>query len=398
MPRIHTLSDIGECKKLGDIPSNRYPPSRTELENQLACANRDREIAIECGNRLANKCSVLDKDNKRIQRDLKQSNNDKEKLSKHTYQLINEVKRLSSESDTLTSQINQLQISNTKYGAKDIIRLKKIKSLQSMNKILNSKLASAQKDAFSIQENLSKTESENLSLKSKIAEVKRELVSTVSDLERLKSEDISNPVLGGNDEKNMTESDSRSEDAIASDISAVLQSRPLGDELEIRDSVSSLNHDTYVSNEESEIRGYASPSKSLRRYFVSGKSMDQAEKNDTEISSKVSEGTNINEISEDIISRSQGSKSHDYLNRLGTQVPLFHNTACSAIELPRLKNVRPFLPADSPSPIESHSKIPVETIPMIALLLLALLIIVTIWITFIKPNGKHLKKIFFQNI
>ncbi|CAG8563593.1 221_t:CDS:2 [Ambispora leptoticha] len=67
MPRIHTLSDIGECKKLGDIPSNRYPPSRTELENQLACANRDREIAIECGNRLANKCSVLDKDNKRIQ-------------------------------------------------------------------------------------------------------------------------------------------------------------------------------------------------------------------------------------------------------------------------------------------------------------------------------------------
>ncbi|CAG8798937.1 17082_t:CDS:2, partial [Gigaspora rosea] len=90
MPRIYTLSDIGEGSKLGDIPSSRYPPSRTELENQLACANRDREIAIECGNRLANKCSVLDKDNKRIQRDLKQSNNDKEKLSKHTYQLINE--------------------------------------------------------------------------------------------------------------------------------------------------------------------------------------------------------------------------------------------------------------------------------------------------------------------
>ncbi|CAH1767416.1 4817_t:CDS:2, partial [Entrophospora sp. SA101] len=203
MPRIHTLSDIGEGKKLGDIPSNRYPPSRTELENQLACANRDREIAIECGNRLANKCSVLDKDNKRIQRDLKQSNKDKEKLSKHTYQLINEVKRLSSELDTLTSQINQLQISNTKYGAKDIIRLKKIKSLQSMNKILNSKLASAQKDAFSIQENLSKTESENLSLKSKIAEVERELASTVSDLECLKSEDISESIVGGTEEKNI---------------------------------------------------------------------------------------------------------------------------------------------------------------------------------------------------
>ncbi|CAG8795380.1 11289_t:CDS:1, partial [Racocetra persica] len=71
--------------KLGDIPSSRYLPSRTELENQLACANRDREIAIECGNRLFNKCSVLDKDNKCIQRDLKQSNKDKEKLSKHAF-------------------------------------------------------------------------------------------------------------------------------------------------------------------------------------------------------------------------------------------------------------------------------------------------------------------------
>ncbi|CAG8835791.1 30987_t:CDS:1, partial [Gigaspora margarita] len=99
MPRIHTLSDIGEGKKLGDIPFNQYLPSRIELENQLACANRDREIAIECGNRLSNKCSILNKDNKRIQYDLKQSNKDKEKLSKHAYQLIEEVKRLSSELD-----------------------------------------------------------------------------------------------------------------------------------------------------------------------------------------------------------------------------------------------------------------------------------------------------------
>ncbi|CAJ0644911.1 13276_t:CDS:2 [Entrophospora sp. SA101] len=99
MPRIYTLSNISEGKKLGGIPSSRYPPNRIELENQLACANRDRKIAIECGNQLVNKCSVLDKDNKRIQCDLKQSNKDKEELSKHTYQLIEEVKRLSSELD-----------------------------------------------------------------------------------------------------------------------------------------------------------------------------------------------------------------------------------------------------------------------------------------------------------
>ncbi|CAG8626597.1 9128_t:CDS:1, partial [Diversispora eburnea] len=48
MSQIHTLSDIGEGKKLGDMPANRYPSSRTELENKLVCANRDREIAIEC--------------------------------------------------------------------------------------------------------------------------------------------------------------------------------------------------------------------------------------------------------------------------------------------------------------------------------------------------------------
>ncbi|CAG8758525.1 26273_t:CDS:1, partial [Gigaspora rosea] len=58
---------------------------QTELKNQLVCANQDREIAIEYGNRLANKCSVLDKDNKRIQHDLKQCNKDKEKLSKHAF-------------------------------------------------------------------------------------------------------------------------------------------------------------------------------------------------------------------------------------------------------------------------------------------------------------------------
>ncbi|CAG8520360.1 10910_t:CDS:2 [Ambispora gerdemannii] len=79
----------------------------------------------------------IKQDKSQLQLDLNQTNKDKKKLSKHIYQLIDEVKRLSSELDTLTSQINQLQISNAEYGAKDIIRLKKIKSLQSMNEILN---------------------------------------------------------------------------------------------------------------------------------------------------------------------------------------------------------------------------------------------------------------------
>src|SRR2546421_2618928 len=165
MPRIHTLSDIGECKKLGDIPSNRYPSNRIELENQLACANRDREIAIECGNRLSNKCSVLDKDNKRMQYDLNRSNKDKEKLFKHSCQLINEVKRLKVDNTNLTSHITRSQISRDEYKARYDIQLKEIKSLQAMIKILEGNLASAQKDAFSIQENSSKKDSEIMSLK-----------------------------------------------------------------------------------------------------------------------------------------------------------------------------------------------------------------------------------------
>ncbi|CAG8802819.1 46032_t:CDS:2 [Gigaspora margarita] len=90
MSQIHTLSDIGKGNKLGDLPSNRYPPSRTELENLLNQANQDCKIAIECGNRLAHKCSILDKNNKHMQQDLYRSNKDKEKLSKHIYQLIDE--------------------------------------------------------------------------------------------------------------------------------------------------------------------------------------------------------------------------------------------------------------------------------------------------------------------
>ncbi|CAG8679121.1 12731_t:CDS:2, partial [Ambispora gerdemannii] len=148
MPQIHTLSDIGEGKKLGDIPSNRYSHSRMELENQLAY-----------------------KDNKRMQYDLNQSDKDKEKLFKHSYQLINEVKRLKVDNTNLTSQIIRSQISCDEYKA--------------------SKLASAQKGAFLIQENSSKKDSEIMSLKAELKHIKNKLASKIDELERLKSNTIS---------------------------------------------------------------------------------------------------------------------------------------------------------------------------------------------------------------
>ncbi|CAH1768907.1 7719_t:CDS:1, partial [Entrophospora sp. SA101] len=149
--------------------------------------------------------------------------------------------------------------------AENDIKSKKIRSLESMIEILEGKLSSSQKDVISIQNNSSKKETEITSLKSKIAEVEHELASKVSELECLKSETISNPILGGNDEKNMIKSD---------DISAVIES-----------------------------------SKDLSQYFLCRKKMDPMEKidgeitelpkNDTKIDPKISDETSISEINKD---------------------------------------------------------------------------------------------------
>ncbi|RHZ79483.1 hypothetical protein Glove_144g57 [Diversispora epigaea] len=235
MANVHTLRDIN---------SKGYRLGSTR-EIELEEALRDSCISnSELIDDFKNYQKMHKKFIKNSKRDLNQISKDKEELSKYAYQLIDDIKRLSSEIDTLTFQNNQLQISNAEYEAKDIIHLKKIKSLQSMIKILNSKLESAQKDAFSIQENLSKTETENLSLKSKMDDFKQievELERVRSELDHLKSEAISKPIdsltcstiVGGNDEgqslivptiKNIVKSDSQSENVFASNISIISES------------------------------------------------------------------------------------------------------------------------------------------------------------------------------
>src|SRR6185369_14982922 len=97
----------------------------------------------------------------------------------------------------------------------------------------------------------------------------------------------------------------------------------------------------------------------LAQYFVHRKSIEESKISDSRSEDGKTSETNVSETNKDNIFQSQ-----------------------EIVELPRVKNVTPFLPADSPSPIESHSQIPVEAIPMvsvlgspiIALLLLALLI------------------------
>ncbi|CAG8450923.1 5471_t:CDS:1, partial [Paraglomus brasilianum] len=223
------------------------------------------------------------------------ANTEIQKLRTHDLDLNDKARRLRIENANI-------DISLAKSKAENDIKSKKIRSLESMIKILEGKLSSTQKDVISIQNDSSKKETEIASLKYKIAElenIKSELESKVDELECLKSEAISKPIVGGNDEGQSFSHDS--------------SSRPYGPVSKIKNTLceeqSSITKPDDISaiNEESVIRGYASSSKNLSKYFVRGKSMDQAEKidgeitelpkNDTEINPKVSDETSISEIS-----------------------------------------------------------------------------------------------------
>ncbi|CAJ0846311.1 3694_t:CDS:1, partial [Entrophospora sp. SA101] len=210
-----------------------------------------------------------EQERKKWSQTLDESNTAIQNLRAHDLELIAETKRL---------QIKNVSkdISLASFKADNDINSKKIRSLESMIKILEGKLKSAQMDVLSVQNDLLEKESENLSLKSKIVElenIKSELELKVNELERLKSEAISNPVLGGNDEKN-TLCEEQSSMTKSDDISAVIE-----------------------------------PSKDLSQYFLCRKKMDSIEKidgeitelskNDTEINPKISDS--ISEISKDIL-------------------------------------------------------------------------------------------------
>jgi hypothetical protein len=86
MPRIYTLNDIGNSdgSKLGSPPSNRYPPSRLELEEQL---KKDREKFIRSAKQLITKYHVLDKKNKCMQNDLDRSHEENERMQNSMKQI-----------------------------------------------------------------------------------------------------------------------------------------------------------------------------------------------------------------------------------------------------------------------------------------------------------------------
>ncbi|RIB21398.1 hypothetical protein C2G38_2176727 [Gigaspora rosea] len=149
-------------------------------------------------------------------------------------------------------------ISLVKSKAENDIKSKKIRSLESMIKILEAEL-------------------ENIKSKSEEAKPRDYVSSKANELEWLKSETISKPVIGGNVEGQ-------------SSIISTIKNR-------------SNSSNISVVSEESEIRGYASPSqfittfdnKNLSKYFIRGgpsKRHDEITellKNDTEVNSKGSD-------------------------------------------------------------------------------------------------------------
>ena len=102
MPRIYTLNDVGNSNssKLGSPPSNRYPPSRLELEEQL---KKDREKFIRSAKQLITKYHVLDEKNKCMQNDLDHSHEENERMHNSMNQIIPLANQLNGLNNKLVS-------------------------------------------------------------------------------------------------------------------------------------------------------------------------------------------------------------------------------------------------------------------------------------------------------
>ncbi|RIA79610.1 hypothetical protein C1645_845404 [Glomus cerebriforme] len=138
MPRIFTLNDVGnnDGSKLGSPPSNRYPPSRLELEEQL---KKDREMFIRSAKQLIAKYHTLDKKNKYMQNDLVRSHEENERMQDSMNQLIPLSKQLNGLNNKLVFQITCERKSHADLNAK---QLKEIESLKSEINFKDSEITS----------------------------------------------------------------------------------------------------------------------------------------------------------------------------------------------------------------------------------------------------------------
>jgi len=187
MPQIRTLKDLDNGNKLGDTPANYYPLSRTDLEEQLSCAKKDREVAIYWGSQFADEYDIVDREKKRIQDDFDKSKNEKEKLSDRGHQLGEEIRQLHSEKNELILQITRKDISLVDTKSKFPIKSEEMQALQSKMEeeiqALQSRAEELERDLSLAQEKLSEMES----LQSRAENLERDVSLAREELSEMES-------------------------------------------------------------------------------------------------------------------------------------------------------------------------------------------------------------------
>ncbi|CAG8606925.1 2563_t:CDS:2 [Gigaspora margarita] len=146
MANVHMLNEINSGvvlvsgNKLGDLPSNRYPPSRTELENQLTCTKCDLDIALSSDIQLDTRCNLLIKNN--------------ESFSERVCQLENKIRKLK-------NQITHKDISLT---SEITAKLEEIRALRLKVKELEQNLSLAQDELSEMKSLKNESKLENTTL------------------------------------------------------------------------------------------------------------------------------------------------------------------------------------------------------------------------------------------
>nr|CAG8604901.1 12518_t:CDS:2 [Entrophospora candida] len=254
----------------------------------------------------------------RLRKKLNRITDAKTRNDSNMKQLKEEIKQLQSENTNLVSQGALKELSLTGYQTKYYKKMEEANSFQSRIESLEEKLFSAQKDSSLKASGID-------SLKSKITELERmkdELSLKVSELEHLKSEDISEPTVGGDNEKN-TQSNEQSSITKSDDISAISE-----------------------------------PIKNLSQYFVRRKNMDQAGKFDTIIPDHTDDkSTSIPE--EPVIRGSSPSVDTEIISKVSDEIDISKTN----------NNILVQPENHTSSLIESHPQISVggiEAIPAVA--------------------------------
>src|SRR6266498_1013687 len=183
MANIHTLNEINNGtplvsgNKLEDLPSNRYPSSRTELENQLACIKHNLDIALSSGIQLGTRNSLLIKNNK--------------SFSERVCQLEDEAREFKNE-------INQKEISFASAKSDIATKLEEIRALHSRVEELEQDVSLAQKRLSEMDSLKRKSEveyiklsDENISLELAKMELEDTLAKKKDELMRMRDDLLS---------------------------------------------------------------------------------------------------------------------------------------------------------------------------------------------------------------